>query len=136
MKVTCQRDGLKTACDLVSAAVAARTTKPILSNVKATAEGDSLTLVANDTEVGIRYELRGIQVGRGGAAILPIAQLTQILRESSDADISLDADDNGTKVKAGTSRFEMPGYPVDEFPDRDRLPASRSRPSWSSILRR
>ena len=117
MKVTCQRDGLLTACQLVSAAVAARTTKPILSNVKATAAGDGLTLVAYDTEVGIRYELRGILVGRPGSAILPIAQLTQILRESTDDDISFDADDDGTKVKAGTSRFEMPGYPVDEFPD-------------------
>lgn len=117
MKVTCQRDSLQTACQLVSAAVAARTTKPILSNVKATAAGDGLTLVAYDTEVGIRYELRGILVGRPGSAILPISQLTQILRESSDDDISLDADDNGTAVKAGTSRFKMPGYPVDEFPD-------------------
>jgi DNA polymerase-3 subunit beta len=117
MKVTCQRESLLTACQLVSAAVAARTTKPILSNVKATAADDGLTLVAYDTEVGIRYELRGILVGRPGSAILPIAQLSQILRESADDDISLDADDNGTKVKAGTSRFEMPGYPVDEFPD-------------------
>ncbi|MDB5307263.1 MAG: dnaN [Gemmataceae bacterium] len=117
MKVTCQRDGLLTACQLVSAAVAARTTKPILSNIKAIAEGDGLSLVAYDTEVGIRYELRGILVGRPGSAILPITQLTQILRESADSDISLDADDNGTKVKAGTSRYEMPGYPADEFPD-------------------
>ena len=117
MKVTCQRDGLLTACQLVSAAVAARTTKPVLSNVKATAEGDGLTLVAFDTEVGIRYELRGILVGRPGAAILPIAQLTQILRESTDDDLSLDSTDDGTKVKCGTSRFEMPGYPVEEFPD-------------------
>jgi DNA polymerase-3 subunit beta len=120
MKVTCQRDGLLTACQLVSAAVAARTTKPVLSNVKATADGDSLLLVATDTEVGIRYELRGIEVTRAGSAILSIAQLTQILRESTDADISLDATDDGTKVKAGTSRFEMPSYPVEEFPD---LPA-------------
>jgi DNA polymerase-3 subunit beta len=120
MKVTCQRDGLLTACQLVQAAVAARTTKPILSNVKATAQGDGLTLVATDTEVGIRYELRGILVGQGGTAIISIAQLTQILRESQDAEISLDAADEGTKVKIGTSRFEMPGYPVDEFPD---LPA-------------
>jgi len=117
MKVTCQRESLLTACQLVSAAVAARTTKPILSNVKATAADDGLTLVAYDTEVGIRYELRGIQVGRAGSAILPITQLVQILRESGDDDISLDADDSGTKVKAGTSRFQMPGYPVDEFPD-------------------
>lgn len=117
MKVTCQRDGLLTACQLVAAAVAARTTKPILSNIKATAEGDALTLVAFDTEVGIRYELRGILVGRAGSAILPITQLTQILRESTDEDITLDANEQGTKVKAGTSRFEMHGYPVDEFPD-------------------
>jgi DNA polymerase-3 subunit beta len=117
MKVTCRRDGLLTACQLVSAAVAARTTKPVLSNVKATAEGDGLTLVAFDTEVGIRYELRGIDVARDGSAILPIAQLTQILRESTDDELSLDATDDGTKVKAGTSRFEMPGYPVEEFPD-------------------
>src|SRR5437588_258352 len=59
MKVTCQRDGLLTACQLVSAAVAARTTKPILSNVKATAQDDGLTLVAYDTEVGTRYALSG-----------------------------------------------------------------------------
>ncbi|MBX9626712.1 MAG: DNA polymerase III subunit beta [Gemmataceae bacterium] len=117
MKVTCQRDGLLTACQLVSAAVAARTTKPVLSNVKATAEGDGLTLVAFDTEVGIRYELRGIDVGRHGSAILPIAQLTQILRESTDDELTLDSTDDGTKVKCGTSRFEMPGYPVEEFPD-------------------
>jgi len=117
MKVTCQRDGLLTACQLVSAAVAARTTKPILSNVKATADGDALTLVAYDTEVGIRYELRGNAVERAGSAVLSIVQLIQILRESRDDEISLDADDDGTKVKAGTSRFEMPGYPVAEFPD-------------------
>jgi DNA polymerase-3 subunit beta len=117
MKVTCQRDGLLTACQLVSAAVAARTTKPILSNVKATAEDDSLTLVAYDTEVGIRYELRGIAVDRAGSAILPITQLVQILRESQDDELHMDAGDNGTTVTAGTSRFEMPGHPVDEFPD-------------------
>jgi DNA polymerase-3 subunit beta len=117
MKVTCQRDGLLTACQQVSAAVAARTTKPILSNIKVTAEGDGLTLVAYDTEVGIRYELRGIMVGKPGAAILPITHLTQILRESTDDDISLTADEKGSTVKAGTSRYEMPGYPVDEFPD-------------------
>ena len=121
MKVTCQRESLFTACQLVSAAVAARTTHPVLSNIKATAEGDSLVLVGRDAEtVGIRYELRGILVGRPGSAILPATQLIQILRESTDSDISLDATGDGTKVKVGTSRFEMPGFPVDEFPD---LPA-------------
>src|SRR5262245_27428605 len=117
MKVTCQRDALFTACQLVSAAVAARTTKPVLSNLKATASDDALTLVAYDTEVGIRYEMRGVTVSRGGSAILALSQLTQILRESNADEISLDASDEGTKVRAGSGRFEMPGFPVDEFPD-------------------
>ena len=117
MKVTCPRDSLLTACQLVSAAVAARTTKPILSNVKATADADRLLLMAYDTEVGIRYELRGIQVARAGSAILPITHLTQILRESQEPEISLDAKDEGTEARTGTSRFQMPAYPVEEFPE-------------------
>lgn len=117
MKLTCQRNSLQTACGLVAAAVAARTTKPILSNVKAEAESDRLTLIGYDTEVGIRYDLRGVQVGRKGSAILPIAHLMQILREHDDADLSLDAGNEGTEVKIGTSRYKMASYPVEEFPD-------------------
>ena len=118
MKITCARESLLTACQQVSAAVAARTTKPILSNVKAVAADDGLTLIAQDMEVGIRYELRGIQVSKAGEAILAVAQLIQILRESSaDTDVTIEANDDGAKVRIGTSKFDMPGYPVAEFPD-------------------
>ena len=44
MQVTCQREALLTACQIVGVAAAARTTKPILSNIKAIAVEDSLTL--------------------------------------------------------------------------------------------
>lgn len=117
MKITCPRDSLLTACQLVSAATAARTTKPILSNIKATAEDDGLRLVAYDTEVGIRYELRGIDVARAGSSVLPIKELTRILQESKDDSISLDADANGIRAKVGSSKFDLRTYPVDEFPD-------------------
>ncbi|MCE9568236.1 MAG: DNA polymerase III subunit beta [Planctomycetes bacterium] len=120
MKLTCPRNSLLTACQLVSAAVPARTTKEILSSIKATAQDDALTLIAFDTEVGIRYELRGNTVSRAGSAILPIAQLTDILKNSNDDEISLDTGTEVTKVKVGTSRYELPTRPVDEFPD---LPA-------------
>jgi DNA polymerase-3 subunit beta len=105
------------ACQLVSAAVPVRTPKEVLSCVKAVAQDDGITLVAFDTEVGIRYETRGVNVKRAGSAILPINQLTQILRESTDDDISLDSNAEGTVAKLGTSKFELPTRPVDEFPD-------------------
>jgi DNA polymerase-3 subunit beta len=117
MKLTCQRDGLLMACQLVSAVVPARTPNAALSCVKAVAQDDGLTLVAFDTEVGIRYELRGIAVSRAGSAILPINQLTQILRESTDDEIRLDTGEEVTTALVGTSRFELPTRPVDEFPD-------------------
>src|SRR6516225_8551640 len=101
MKVTCQRDGLLIACQLVSAAVPTRTTKEVLSCVKAVAQDDALTLIAFDTEIGIRYELRGNNVQKAGSTILPINQLTQILRESTEDEIHFDSTSEGTKVKVG-----------------------------------
>lgn len=117
MKVTCQRDSLLTACQLVSAAVAQRTTKPVLSNIKATAQDDAITLIAYDMEVGIRYELRGITVVRAGSCILPITELVKILRESGDPDISLDAGNESIVAKTSGGKFEMPSLDVNEFPD-------------------
>ena len=118
MKVTCQRDSLLMACQLVSAAVPAHTTIPALKNIKATAHDDALLLVAYDPTqgVGIRYELRGITVARAGSCILPKDQLIQILRESTDPDISLDAGKEAVVAKAG-GRYEMLSLDVDEFPD-------------------
>ena len=52
MKATCPRDALLAAVQLVGAAVAARTTKPILSNIKITAADDAMTLTATDLENG------------------------------------------------------------------------------------
>jgi DNA polymerase-3 subunit beta len=118
MKVTCQRDSLQMACQLVSAAVPAHTTIPALKNIKATAHDDALLLVAYDPTqgVGIRYELRGVTVARAGSCILPKDQLIQILRESTDPDISLDAGKEAVVAKAG-GKYEMPSMDVDEFPD-------------------
>jgi len=118
MKVTCQRDSLQMACQLVSAAVPAHTTIPALKNIKATAHDDALLLVAYDPTqgTGIRYELRGVTVARAGSCILPKDQLIGILRESSDPDISLDAGKEAIVAKAG-GRYEMLSLDVNEFPD-------------------
>lgn len=118
MKVTCQRDSLQMACQLVSAAVPVHTTIPALKNIKATAQDDALTLVAYDPTqgVGIRYTLNGITVARAGSCILPKDQLIQILRESTDPDIALDAGKEAIVAKAG-GRYEMLSLDVNDFPD-------------------
>jgi DNA polymerase III subunit beta len=136
MEITCQRAALQTACGMVAAAVAARTTKPILSNIKAEAEDDRLIITAYDTEVGVRYELRGVHVARPGAAILSIDRLSKILREHDEEDIEIDAGDEAVDVHIGTGRYAMPSFPVDEFPAVPSIDGGRGFEANSGEVRR
>ena len=74
MKTICHREGLLSACQLASAAVAARDVKPVLKNLKALVAEDRCTLMATDLELGIRLEVRGIRVEEPGEALLPTAR--------------------------------------------------------------
>lgn len=126
MKITCQRDSLLLASQLTGSAVAARTTKPILAHIKAVAQDDALILMGTDSEVGIRYELRGVGVKRAGACVLPPGRLSAILRESSDAEIALEGSDAHTVLRTSTGKFELPAFPPEEFPDIPELEAGGS----------
>jgi DNA polymerase-3 subunit beta len=117
MILQCRRDGLLTACQLVGVAVASRTTKPVLANIKAIADADRLTLIATDLEIGIRYELRGVNVEQGGESILNVNRLVSILRESPDVDLRIDADERRCKVHTSTSEYEMSSEDPSEFPE-------------------
>lgn len=117
MKVSCRRESLLSAFQLASAAVPSREIKPILRNVKAIADGDRCTLLATDLELGIRLEVRGVQVAEGGAAILPAQRTLAILRESTDDELSIEADAQTSLVKSQFNEFEMGGEDPADFPD-------------------
>src|SRR5262245_62929944 len=91
MKVICPREGLLAASQLASAAVAVREVKPILRNLKAIAEDGRFTLMATDLEIGIRHEMRSLQMVSPGESILPAGKLVDILRQATDADQTIDA---------------------------------------------
>ena len=92
MKAHCHREGLLSAFQLASVAIPARDVKPILRNIKAIAQSDGCTLMATDLELGIRLEVRGIQVEEPGEALLPAGRTLAILRESTDEQLAIEAD--------------------------------------------
>jgi DNA polymerase III subunit beta len=124
MKVTCQRESLQTACQLVSAAVPAHSTIPALKNFKATAldvspyEGGALELVGYDVTqgVGIRFALRGVKIDRMGSCILPKDQLVEILRESTAPEITLEVGTDAITARTD-GKYQLPLLPVGDFPD-------------------
>lgn len=117
MKVVCNRKGLLEGVNLVNGVVPSRTTKEILSSIKMIAENDKVTLVGFDTEIGVRWQSRGNETERPGAAIIPVGKLGDILKNSAGDKITLDTKDDVTKVSIGRSKYELPTRNVDEFPD-------------------
>jgi DNA polymerase-3 subunit beta len=117
MKITCHREGLLSACQLASVAVAQRDVKPVLRNIKAIVEEDRCTLMATDLELGIRLEVRGIKVEEAGEALLPTSRLIAILREATDEELTIEAGPDKCVVKGQTAEFDMPGEDPAAFPD-------------------
>lgn len=132
MKFTCPRLALNIAVDRLRAAVPGRTPKEALACIKLTVpEGDlagppdRLTLTAFDLEVGIRYEMRGVAGAVAGSCLVPFERFQAILKECDGAEVALDsgAGPDTIRVVVGSSRFNLPSWPVEEFPD---LPDSSS----------
>jgi DNA polymerase-3 subunit beta len=117
MKATYQREGLLSAFQLASAAVAPRDVKPILRNLKIITEEGQTTLMATDLELGIRLTVRDVKVEEPGEAILPAARTLAILRESTDEELSLDANNDRCVVRGRFNEFEMPSEDPANFPD-------------------
>ena len=73
--------------------------------------------MGTDLEVGIRYELAGVRVEEAGEAIFPVARLVEILRASTDEELSIEADDRRCRVNTSSSEYEMPSEDPKDFPD-------------------
>ena len=116
MKITCNREKLLHAFQTVAPIAPARSPKPILQNVKLDVAPSSATLMATDLEVGIRYEVTGLEVDVAGAAILPVGRFGSILRESTDATFRIESDSEGTTIRGERSQFKLPSENPQDFP--------------------
>lgn len=116
MKATFNRKSFLDAFLTVSAVAPSRSPKPILQNVKLSIEDGAASLMATDLEVGIQRNLIGVTVVDDGYAILPTARFGQILRTSTDDELSLETDDDKLIVKGARSRFTLPNEDASLFP--------------------
>lgn len=116
MKITCNREKMLHAFQTVAAIAPARSPKPILQNVKLEVAQDKATLMATDLEVGIRYEVSGVETDAPGAAVLPVGRFGSILRESGDATFRMESGSDGTQIRGERSQFKLPSENPQDFP--------------------
>jgi len=121
MKLVCSQAELNSSLQLVSRAVAARPTHPVLANVLLTADAATgrLSLTGFDLSLGIQTSLTAA-VESSGAITLPARLFGEIVsRLSADSPISLSCPDGEEQVEltSHSGSYRMRGMPADDFPD-------------------
>jgi DNA polymerase-3 subunit beta len=135
MKIVCHREGLLSACQLASVAVAARDVKPVLRNLKAVVDSDRCTLMATDLELGTRLEVRGIKALEPGEALLPAGRTLAVLREATDEELTIEAGPDACFIRGQHVEFEMPGEDPAAFPDIPAFAEEKYHEVTAGVLR-
>ena len=117
MKLTCSRDSLLNAINIVSKAVSSRTTLPILECILLTAGDDGFKLTANDMELAIESSYIDADVEENGKVALDARFFSDIIRKVDGEEVKISSDDkNIATIKCGKSEFKISGQDGDEFP--------------------
>ena len=116
MKLRCHRGPLQTAFQIVSGVVPARTPKEILKNVKLEVADGTATLIGTDQEVGIRYQIPGVETDSAGETLLPTNRVISILRELTDDSVEFEISENRVEIRSGHSQFQLSAEDPAEFP--------------------
>ncbi len=119
MKVTCNRAKLAESLGLVSNIAAQKSTRPILQCLRMQAEDgvDSrLTLSATDLELGIRCEIKEVEVSEPGQAVINAHKLYEIIREVTHETVAFELKEDNLAIVTGSGNFKLYTFEPDEFP--------------------
>ncbi len=116
MKASFNRTAFAEALGLLTAVVPSRTPKPILRCLKITALEGGVRICATDLEVGINYEIAGVQIEEPGEIVVPADRLAAIVRESSEDVLLVEAAEGACHVKGADSHFTIYGQEPGQYP--------------------
>lgn len=116
MKLHCHRPALAAALQVVGGVVPSRTPKEVLKNVKLQVSGGKATLLATDAEIGVRYEIPGVEIESEGETLLPAARAIAIIRELVEDSVDISVSSDAVWIKSEKSEFRLSAQDASEFP--------------------
>jgi DNA polymerase-3 subunit beta len=129
MKFTITREQLQEGLGAVAAAVPAKTTLPVLSNVLVEVTKQGLRLSATDLDIAVSTSVPA-DVDAEGGTTLPARKLVDIVRELPSAPIRVTAaGEQRVAIECGRSKFKLLGLPREEFPS---FPAVKFDGAWKA----
>lgn len=119
MKLVCSKPQLIDVINTVQRAIAPKTALPILECIKIDANGDgNVVFTGNNIDICIEYNTQ-CTVTEGGTIALASKMFGEIVRRLPEGDVTISVNPSNfvTKIKSGSSEFNIQGISPDEFPD-------------------
>ena len=127
MRFTISREKLQEGLAAVTAAVPAKTTLPVLSNLLVETTERGIRLSATDLDIAVSTEVSA-DVETPGSITIPAKKLSEIARELPPSPVKVSASgEQRVTIECGRSKFKLLGLPRDEFPS---FPTVRFNESW------
>lgn len=124
MLVSCHGVELSDAFMSVSKAISSKVTNPILEGIKMTAEDDTLTLSATDSDLSIERKIKA-NIKTEGEAVVPGKFITEFVKKLTNEMIELELNDkNQMLIRYDDSHSIIQCYNVLEYPSFMKLEAS------------
>lgn len=112
---------LRTGLAAAGAAIAPRSTLPVLSNVLVETGDGVVHMSATDLDMWVTLAVPA-EVKTGGALTVPAKKLSEIARELPESPVRLHAKGDHLLLECGKSRFRLHGLPRDEYPTFPEVP--------------
>ena len=114
MKLTFHKNDLQNAITIVSKAVPAKTTMPILECILLDATGDEIRLTANDMELAIETRVEG-QILEHGKTAIDAKLFSEIIRKLPDSQVIIEERDEKITILCEKANFNISGRRGDDF---------------------
>lgn len=122
MKFTINRKQFSEQVSLAARVAPTKTPKPILTNLKLTAQDGLVSLEANNVDIGMRLNVPCKDVESAGATLVPAHKFSEALRTLVCEDVLIETTKSGVLLSGGRGRVTLHTANVDEFPSLPTLP--------------
>jgi DNA polymerase-3 subunit beta len=128
MKLKANKAAMAEALQVALPIVPARSPKPILQNLCLVVEEGLLRILATDLELGIWCDVKQVKVEETGKAAIPARELSAIVRNMPDEEISLESSANDCRIKGVDSEYRLMGEDPNDYPE---VPDFEGDPTFS-----
>lgn len=136
MQISCLKENLERALNIVGRAVASRPTVPVIQNVLLVAEKGNLRLTATNNQIAITTWI-GAMIDREGEITVPARLFEEFVRSAKDdrIDIHFDDEENTLNVQSGKASATIPYIDASQFPAIPHVEEALSAKSDPVVLK-